>query len=169
MNIGRFIKSKQQALLIRIFSRVNLPNWKLIFIGEGEYREQCVNLIESLSLKDRVEFHDSTKNIAAFYQRASVFAFTSSSEGFPNALAEAMLAGCACISFDCVAGPSDIIQDGKNGFLVPLNNETEFEHKLHQLMKDELLRKSFVTKAKELDVTMGETSIVNAYHQLLIS
>lgn len=140
LNVGRFIKSKHQDLLIEYFAEINLPNWRLIFLGDGPYWEDAKEKAKKLKIIDKVEFLGVIKNIDEYYSKSKIFAFTSTSEGFPNALGEAMSAGCACISYNCEAGPSDLIDNGNNGFLVDEMEHTEYKEKLQILMNDEKLR-----------------------------
>ena len=72
-----------------------------------------------------------------YYQRAKIFAFTSGSEGFPNVIGEAMSAGIPVVAYDCVAGPAEMIEDGKNGYLVPLFDKQLFAEKLGFLIQNE--------------------------------
>lgn len=101
-----------------------------------------------LGVEDRVLFWGEVSHIEEYYQRSDIFAFTSISEGFPNALGEAMAAGMACISFDCEAGPSDLIVDGENGFLIPENDHERYISKLKLLINNESIRKKLGKKAK---------------------
>ncbi len=148
VNAGRFIKSKHQPLLVEYFAKVNDGTWKLVFLGDGEYCEATKKRVKELGIEQFVEFAGTVKDIDKYYNKASIFAFTSTSEGFPNVLGEAMSAGLASISFDCVAGPSDLIEDGINGFLVEEMNHEEYMQKLGRLMQEPYLRKSFGEKAR---------------------
>jgi GalNAc-alpha-(1->4)-GalNAc-alpha-(1->3)-diNAcBac-PP-undecaprenol alpha-1,4-N-acetyl-D-galactosaminyltransferase len=167
LNVGRFISSKQQARLIKIFIDINPRDWKLEFVGDGAQLDFCKKLVESNGFNDRIKFYKNTRDIDFYYNRSKVFAFTSASEGFPNSLAEAMVAGCACISYDCLAGPSDLLEDGVNGYLIELNNQESFKVKLLELLSNEelILRfsKNGVEKAKELE----SSSISNKYFQFI--
>jgi GalNAc-alpha-(1->4)-GalNAc-alpha-(1->3)-diNAcBac-PP-undecaprenol alpha-1,4-N-acetyl-D-galactosaminyltransferase len=60
-----------------------------------------------------------------------------------------MAAGCACIAYDCIAGPSDIIDDGVNGFLIPEGDHELYKEKLKLLMEDKGLRERFGKAARE--------------------
>jgi len=152
LNVGSIGGNKNQDLLIKYFQsvleKINDP-WILQFIGDGPKMNYIQELSKTLGLSRQVEFLGVIKNPKHFYSKSSIFAFTSTSEGFPNALAEAMAAGCACIAYDCIAGPSDIIDDGLNGFLIPMGNEEMYVEKLSLLMTDSDLRERFSQAAKE--------------------
>ena len=73
-----------------------------------------------------------TSRIADYYSASSLFVFTSRMEGFGMVLLEAMSFGLPCISFDCPSGPRDIIDEGKNGFLIPCYDKELFAEKICQ-------------------------------------
>jgi GalNAc-alpha-(1->4)-GalNAc-alpha-(1->3)-diNAcBac-PP-undecaprenol alpha-1,4-N-acetyl-D-galactosaminyltransferase len=168
LNVGRFIASKQQQVLIKLFVGLNAPGWELWLIGEGPMRAACESQVQSWGATDRVRFYDNESDITRYYQQAAVFAFTSASEGFPNALAEAMSAGCACISYDCVAGPSDLIDHGQTGILVPLNDESAFQRGLTDLLGNESLRTQLGNRAAASMEKFSETAMVESYMSILL-
>lgn len=132
--VGRIIPNKKVDLLIDIFAKINNSEWQLWIVGDGPERQRIENQIQSSELKERITFFGAQKNVNDFYSKAKIFAFTSISEGFPNVLIEAHSYAVPTIAFDCVAGPSDIIDDGENGFLIPLLDTKTFEEKLALLM-----------------------------------
>ena len=107
--VGRLIKTKHQDKLIEMFAKVSLPDWKLIIVGYDHLKqhnmERLKELAKNLDIEQRVVFTGKQDNIDEIYSKSSIFAFTSSSEGFPNVIGEAMAAGLPVIAFDCVAGP----------------------------------------------------------------
>ena len=117
--VGRLGFEKGHDLLIRAFSKMNADNWTLLIVGEGQERATLENLIATLSLDNRVTLFGRTEDVDEVYQKALLFVLPSRTEGFPNALCEAMAHGLPCISFDCDFGPRDIITHGKDGILVP--------------------------------------------------
>ncbi len=142
--VGRLIKSKHQDKLIEMFAKVSPPDWKLLLVGYDHLKQQNMarlkTLAKSLNVDQRVIFMGKMNNIEEIYLKSSVFAFTSSSEGFPNAIGEAMAAGLPVVAFDCVAGPAEMIKNDHNGFLVPLFDYELFQGKLELLMKDKATR-----------------------------
>lgn len=157
LNVGRFIESKKQKFLIEYFCKLDNSGWSLSFLGDGENLNEAMILASSVDKRNDISFHGKVENVNSWYDRSSIFAFTSVSEGFPNALAEAMAHGCACISFDCIAGPADIIDDGVNGFLIPEGNHELYQEKLALFMQDEALRirfgKAAVVKMRQFEMT----------------
>lgn len=148
LNVGRFIDSKHQDLLLEYFSQINSDGWRLIFLGDGRLKEKVQAKSVKLGLNDKVEFPGAVKNVEEYYQKSKIFAFTSTSEGFPNVLGEAMSAECACLSFDCEAGPSELIDDGINGFLISQMDHVNYKNKLQLLLNDDQLRERFGKAAR---------------------
>jgi len=151
INVSRLVKGKGIDNLIRIFSSLNDSDWILYIIGDGNMRNSLEELADDLNVSDKVKFFGHQKNVDYHLSKASIFAFTSESEGYPNSLLEAMCAGLACISFDCPTGPSDMIIDGENGFLIDLGDYDEYRIKLEKLIKNENLRGNFGKEARKLN------------------
>lgn len=163
LNAGRFIRSKQQEVLIDIFNRLDNKDWQLWFVGDGQYLDSCKRKVEKLNLAHKVVFWGNQKDVYSFYSKSKVFAFTSNSEGFPNSLAEAMSAGCACIAFDCNAGPADLIEDGVSGMLIENNNAQQYLEGLNKLMADEQLMNNFSKKGAEISKKLSVSKIAEEY------
>lgn len=144
LSVGRLIKSKHHDELIKIFARLNQPDWKLVIVGGDALKQKNTaklnQLISSLNAHNSVVLAGNQKDVASYYKRSSIFAFTSSSEGFPNVIGEALSFGLPVVSFDCVAGPADMIEEGKNGNLITLFDYEDFAVKLKRLMDDHDLR-----------------------------
>lgn len=149
LNVGRFNDEKNQHLLVRYFNELNTEGWELIFLGDGPKREKTDEELKRLKKGKKVVLAGTVKPVDPYYERSSIFAFTSTTEGFPNALGEAMSFGCACISFDCETGPSELIDDGQNGFLVPVGDHEQYKRKLQQLLDDPDLRRQFSAMGRE--------------------
>ena len=170
LNVGRLHKQKNQKMLIRAFAGLNYPDWTLYIIGEGDERNRLENFISELGIQNNVMLLGKKENIHEFYNNAKIFAFSSDYEGFPNALIEAMHFGLPCVSTDCPTGPSKIIADGENGFLVPVNDQTKFQAQLQQLIQDSKLREKFSNKSIKVTekfevqrITAMWESVINAH------
>lgn len=137
LNVGRLIPSKKIDLLLKMFSEIDNKDWKLWIVGNGPEHANLIRITEKLNLSDKVTFWGARKDVENFYGQAKIFSFTSISEGFPNAILEAMAAGLPIISFNCVAGPSDLIDDNENGYLIPELELELYKEKLVFLLNNE--------------------------------
>jgi len=171
--VGRLIRSKHQDNLIKIFASINNKDWKLVLVGYDHLKQNNMNLLKKLALEcgveDRVVFAGKQNDVDTYYLSSKIFAFTSSSEGFPNAIGEAMAAGLPVVAYDCVAGPSEMIRDGENGFLVPVFDDTLFAEKLNHLMLDEAVRERLGKKGNEDIKKFNIQAIGEQFYQFIIS
>lgn len=141
LSVGRLQNTKNYDRLIRTFSEIDKSDWKLIIVGGDTMKQSNYSLlskmIAELGMQDRIILAGNQKNVQDYYLKSSIFAFLSSSEGFPNVVGEAMAAGLPVVSYDCVAGPSEMIEDGENGFLVPVFDDEMMKEKIVYLMEHE--------------------------------
>ena len=171
--IGRFIKSKNHDKLIEMFINIGLPGWKLVLVGYDHLKQNNYERLNDIILKnnaeDRIIIAGKQADVDSYYTDSKIFAFTSGSEGFPNVIGEAMSAGLPVIAFDCVAGPSDMIIDNHNGFLIPLYDYSQFQKKLEMLMRHEELRNRFGENAKKDIIRFSVSSIGEKYHNFIFA
>ena len=173
LSVGRLIKTKNMNRLVEIFTKTqnSFPEWQLYIVGGnaagGHVFEELKKQVEALEAQENVFLEGERKNVYDYLRRSEIFAFTSTSEGFPNALAEAMSAGLAVIAYDCMAGPSDLIDDGVNGFLIPEGDEDLFNAKLMELMASEAVRKSFGAAAKEKMKNFQDEKIASTFFKFI--
>jgi len=123
LGAGRLEIEKDFPTLVRAFARVRQTRpSKLVILGEGRERQKLEELVSALGLEKEVSLPGFAKNPFAYMSRAAVFVLSSTTEGFPNVLSEALASGCPVVSTDCPSGPREILEDGKWGELVPVGD-----------------------------------------------
>lgn len=134
------------------------PDWRLTIVGDGEDRENLENHVKYLGLK-RVSFEGFQKPID-YYKRASILLLTSDFEGFPLVLAECMSFGVIPVVYDSYSAVRDIIDDGKDGVVIPYEKDGYDADKaagmIVNIMKDDGKREQMalaaIKKSKEYSV-----------------
>lgn len=154
LSVGRLIPSKHHEQLIDIFTEINNPEWRLVIVGGNALKNNRIVELEAQiranGMEGKIFLVGEQKDVEKYYNTSKIFAFTSSSEGFPNVIGEAMSYNLPIVTYDCIAGPKEMIEDGINGFLIPLFNQKQFILKLQMLMENELLIKSMGNKSSVL-------------------
>lgn len=126
----------------------HLPNVKFLLIGDGILRSKIERLITRLNLKDRVILTGWCRDIPKILSSIDVFILTSLWEGLPIAVLEAMASGLPVVVTH-TGGIGEVIQEGKNGFLVSVDKLEKMKEKIILLLKDEELRKQIGQHAKK--------------------
>lgn len=167
LSVGRLDPVKNQRLLIEAFAEMQTENWKIQIVGEGALHSELQLLIKELNQEAYIELVGSVNGVHDYFNKASIFAFTSNFEGFPNALIEAMAFGLPCVSTNCPSGPSEIIDDAENGFLIPIGDKNMLKQKLEILMNQADLREKFGAAAKKSTVKFETKYISEQWKHLL--
>lgn len=123
VSVGELGARKDFATLIHAFAKVRQQRpCRLVLVGRGRQREELQALAESLGVAEAVDFPGFQPNPYAYMAHAALFAFTSRWEGLGFVLIEALAVGTPVVSTDCPSGPSEILQGGKYGPLVPVGD-----------------------------------------------
>lgn len=121
--VGGLRQQKNFQLLVRAFARVRKAvACRLVILGEGRQRERLLGLAAELGVRADVDLPGWTPNPYAFMRRAGVFVLSSSWEGSPNVLVEALSLGVPVVATDCISGPREILGNGRHGRLVPVSD-----------------------------------------------
>lgn len=133
INVGRLDHQKNQKMLIDAFKMIeaDFPDFKLLIFGEGGMRKELENYIESNNMANRIHLMGEVREATKKYRDAKLFVLSSDYEGFPNALAEAMIYGIPSISTDFDSGvASELIREGENGWLVDVGDTQKLAQKM---------------------------------------
>ncbi|MFM1892266.1 MAG: hypothetical protein RLZ44_1343 [Pseudomonadota bacterium] len=123
LGVGRLEPQKDFATLLRAFSTVHADRpCRLVILGEGGQRRELQALAAELGIAADLAMPGFVTNPYAYLRHASLFAFSSRWEGFGNALVEALAVGTPVVSTDCPDGPSEILEGGRFGPLVPVGD-----------------------------------------------
>jgi len=165
LGVGGLSDQKDFATLIRAFARVREDRpVRLIILGEGDNREQLESLVRRLDLEDQVDLPGFVDNPFAYMSRASLFVLSSAWEGFGNVIVEAMACGTPIVSTDCPSGPSEILEYGKYGVLVPVGDEETMANAIRNQLDATTDTESLRERAKDFTVE----TIANQYLDVLL-
>lgn len=166
VSMGRLEPQKDFKTLIEAYSEIasKYSDWKLKIYGIGDMKDELQMLIDSKNMSDKIMLCGRTEKPYLALREAEIFVLSSNYEGFPNVLCEAMYAGCACISSDCVSGPRELIVNGENGLLFDVGDKTQLKSDIEKLINNENLRKSFSDKAYETTKRLSVNNIFTKWN-----
>ena len=123
--VGRLSEEKDLTNLIYAFKKVQakIPS-RLLIVGDGPDRKKLEKLVDNKNLNARVSFLGHQNNPYPYFAKSDLFVLSSTREGLPTVIIEALAFGLKIVSTDCQSGPREILNDGKYGMLVEQSNNT---------------------------------------------
>ncbi len=171
ISVGRLEEVKDFYTLILVFSVIvkKYPNYVLKIIGEGSMREKLEEQIKNCNLKKKVILTGklNENEINNEFLKSDIFVLTSKSESFSLVLCEAMNYGIPCVAFDVDVGPREIIQNGKNGFLIEDRNIDLMIKKIDELLSNDEIRKNFGANALESVKKFYGKKIISLWNNIM--
>lgn len=155
---------KNISMLLRAFKRFSASNsYKLYIVGDGPDKGKFESYIRENSLSDRVIL-TGRQQVLPYLMNAKFFVLSSFYEGMPNSLIEAMAVGLPCISTDCSGGgAAALIENGKNGILIPSDDEDAMVKAMTLLANDSELRTSLGKEAYKINETLEFNKIIDMW------
>jgi len=128
----------------------NNPEWVLKIIGSGETGlAHLKGITNELHIENQIDFAGFCNNVYEIMQNCQIFVLPSRFEGLPMGLMEALSNGMVCIAYDCVTGPSELINDNSNGLLIENQNSQSMQEGMKRLLENDELRSRLADKAPE--------------------
>lgn len=143
------------------------PDWKWVICGDGPEREKLEHAVREAGLGEHILFRGSVRNMDAEYAAAAMYVLTSEREGLPMVLLEAKSHGLPIVSFDIETGPSDIVRDGVNGYLVESGNTDAMAEIICDLIESPSRRAAFSEKSGLDMEKFDEENIVGQWETLI--
>jgi glycosyltransferase involved in cell wall biosynthesis len=150
VNTGSFVDKKNQKFLIEVAKVLSDKNidFELHFLGDGDNRAVLEEKALALQLSDCVFFHGNIHNVEEILWNSDIYLHSATYEPLGLALIEAMAAGLPVITLDG-RGNRDLIEQGKNGYMLFEQNAEEFTLKINELWKDKTKYREISRYAQE--------------------
>lgn len=148
--VGRLEEEKGYDLLLKAWKLVvtKTTGWELHIYGDGSLKMKIQQEIEANKLTESIKILPPTPEIRKSYAESELLVLSSKREGFGLVLAEAMVEGTPCVSFDCPFGPSTIIKNQEDGILVENGNYGKFAEAIIYLLEHEEIRREMGKRAQ---------------------
>jgi len=138
---------------------------RLIIIGNGK-KEKLEELSMKLSIRDKTDFFSTVPNPFPYVAKADIFACSSLYEGLSNVILEALALGKPVISTDHKHGANEIIEDGKNGILVPIRDPQKMAEAILKVLEDAELRRNLEEEARKRSENFSREKMISGYEKL---
>ena len=155
LSVGALKEQKDHATLIKAFAQLPLAlNAKLTILGEGILRSELESLISRLGLQGRVAIPGFVIDPYPWYQTADLFVLSSRWEGFGSVIVEALECGVPVISTNCQSGPAEVLENGRIGRLVPIQNPEVLSVNISESLKNPVDRELLIQRSRDFSVNV---------------
>lgn len=166
---GRLIDDKDYPTLLEAFARVAKTHpVRLAILGEGGLREILEALVRTLGVADQVAFLGFDPNPFKYMARAYLLLQTSRREGLPGTLIQSMAVGTPVVATDCEHGVRDVVEDGSDGYVVPVGDVGAVVRRTNELLADRARRDEFGARGRETSARFALRASLARYEQAIL-
>lgn len=170
IGIGRLERQKNFILLIKAY-RILLDRGikhNLIILGQGSQKEYLVNEVKKLNMEEKVKFLGFKENPYKYLNQADAFVQSSIYEGLPTVLIEALVLNVPVVATNCPDGANEILDNGKYGLLVKMNDEKVLADAVEKILNDKDLQKKYKIKSKDAISRFDDKYIISLFEKLFL-
>lgn len=171
ISAGDLIERKNYRTAIQCIAKTSDKKIHYLICGQGPKLEELESLTKDLGVQERVHFLGFRSDMKEIMQASDIFLFTTLQEGLPRSMMEAMASGLPCVA-SRVRGNTDLLVDGKNGFLVDVRDDSGFAEKIESLAANASLRRSMglanIQRMNEFDFSAAKTRIFEIYKREIV-
>jgi len=168
LSVARLDPQKDLQTLIRAFSLVRKERpARLAILGEGSERAKLETLVKDLGLENDVWMPGFVDNPFKFMKRSAVFVLSSKFEGFGMVIAEALAVGTPVVSTDCPSGPSEILEGGKWGKLVPVGDHEKLAEAILETIENPPDREKLKERGRDFSLDKIGQQYLQLINELL--
>jgi len=168
LSVGRFSEEKGYDMLVEVADIVlnKHPDWQWHLYGDGPTLKQTKENAKARGITDKLIFKGNNNNVFLLYKDYAIIVLPSYQEGLPLVLLETKANKIPAVSFDVITGPREIIEDGINGFLIPMYDKKMMAKKICELIEDDKLRIDFSKHAYDNINKFSKKEILNKWQNL---
>lgn len=170
IGIGRLEKQKNFILLIKAYKILSDRGFKhrLIILGQGSQKDYLINEVKKLNIEEKVKFLGFKENPYKYLNQADVFVQSSIYEGLPTVLIEALVLNVPVVATNCPDGANEILDNGKYGLLVKMNDEKVLADAIEEILNNEDLQKEYRERSKEGINRFDDRYITDLFEKLFL-
>lgn len=169
LSVGRLTNQKDHKTMIEAFSILNSKGIKekLYILGDGELKPELEQIIKEKKLENEIILLGSKINPYIWLKNAKLFVHSAIFEGFPMVLLEALYVGVPIVTSNFKSGALELVEREKNGEIFEMENSKEFAEKIEKLLKNNDLRKEYISKSKKLVKKFYLENIIKEYEKIM--
>lgn len=170
VSAGRLSSEKGFLDLIDVFEEVinKNPDWHLHIAGDGAQEDEIIKKIQQKHLENSVTIgFKEEKELRELFLQSSIYVMTSFHESFGLVLIEAESFGIPLLAFDSAKGPQEIIENGKNGYLIPNRDIKQMADKVNELISNDKLRTEMGSTAREMSMAYKMENVEKIWYEFI--
>lgn len=170
IGIGRLERQKNFILLIRAYKILLDRGFKhnLIILGQGSQKDYLISEVKKLNIEKKVKFLGFKENPYKYLNQADVFVQSSIYEGLPTVLIEALALNVPVVATNCPDGAKEILDNGKYGLLVKMNDEKALADAIKKILNDRDLQRKYKIKSKDGINRFDDKYITHLFEELFL-